>query len=438
MKDYKYEKVYQSVIHDIHHGYFQYHDKLPSVRKMADSLEVSRTTVESAYHQLMIEGYIYSKEKVGYFVDVQEVFDQKDNQNHHHEDIAIQRQYRYDFSGQQVDHESFNIEIWKKYIKKALQYTDELIRYGDQSGEPILKKQLQKYCQDNRGVKRPLSCYMVGAGFQILLYHVCALFDKNTTVAIEESGFQQAEAVFRDCHMNVVKIKTDHDGIMIDELKKYPIRLLYINSSSGGYHGHPIKQQRRNELIKYAHENHVYIIEDDHNGELKFNSKPIDAMAKLDDERIIYLGSFSKLLLPSIRMSYLVMPFSLNDLSQQKIRDYHQTASKLEQMALALYIEDGQLSRHLKRLRKHYHYKGNYMLNQLKTSFPHHHFELYETALKITMSLDKNKVDDYIELARQHDILVTKNSHHEIALSISGILQDDIDPAIAVLKTIWQ
>ena len=438
MKDYKYEKVYQRIINDINQGYYKYLDKLPSIRKMADSLEVSRTTVESAYFQLMIEGYITAKEKVGYFVDVQDVYNNDNNANGNNTIESQPVHYRYDFSGRQVDSESFNIEIWKKYIKKALNFSDDMISYGDPSGENILKQQLQSYCRDNRGVIRPIDNYLVGAGFQVLLQHVCALFGKDSVVAIEETGFKQAEAVFRDCHMNVVKSPVDDLGISVNELKKYPIKLLYLNSSSGGYHGHPIKQQRRNELIRYAKENDVYIIEDDHNGELKFNTKPIDAMAKLDDQRIIYLGSFSKLLLPSIRISYLIMPKLLNNLSKQIISDYHPTTSKLEQIALALYIEDGQLLRHLKRLRKHYYNKGNYLLQQLQLAFPNNRFELYETSLKITMEVADNKIDDYITLAKNNNILVTKNSNNEITLSISGILTEDIDPSIKILKNIWK
>ena len=132
-----------------------------------------------------------------------------------------------------------------------------------------------------------------------------------------------------------------------------------------------------------------------------FNSKPIDAMAKFDNQRIFYIGSFSKLLLPSIRMSYLALPIPFLEQFKIKMKYYHPTASKLEQLALALYIEDGQLSRHLKRLRKHYYVKSNKMLELLKDSFPQHHFELYETSLMITMSVDQDKIDSYIDLAKE-------------------------------------
>lgn len=438
MKDYKYQQVYKTIIKDIEEGYLQYHDKIPSVRKMAKDLNISRTTVESAYDQLLVEGYIYAKKKVGYFVDVQEAASLA-KEEFLYDDIQFDsHEYRYDFSGRKVDDESFNFDTWKKYIKRALSDSHALMCYGEPLGEPILKKALQKYSLEHRGVRRVASQYVIGAGFQTLLYHICGLFSKETVVAMEEGGFKQAEAVFADCHMLVKKLPVDSQGISIAALQNSNIQVLYLNSSSGGYHGHPIKRQRRNEILQYARSHGVYIIEDDHNGELKFNTKPIDAMARDDNQWIIYIGSFSKLLLPSIRISYMALPVTLMQPYKKYAQYYHQTASKLEQIALAYYIEDGQLSRHLKRLRKHYASKGKYMLMRLQEAFSQYHFELYETPLKITMTLPKEKVTEYIEIARKNDILVNQNSNQQITLSFSGILQKDIDDAIALLKKIWK
>lgn len=437
MKKYKYLGVYESIVNDIQKGYLKYNDKIPSIRKMAKQLDISRTTVESAYLQLLVEGYIYSKEKIGYFVDVQ-YNNCEINKNYNNDNIQFDNhKYRYDFSGRLVDSDCFNLDTWKKYIKKVLNQSDDLMSYGEPLGELALKRALQKYSHEYRGVRRPINNYIIGAGFQILLYHVCSLFEKENIVGIEVGGFTQAEAVFHDCHMQVVKLPIDDQGITIEGLKQANLKLLYLNSSSGGYHGHPIKQQRRLEIIEYARKNNVYIIEDDHNGELKFNTKPIDAMAKLDNDHIIYIGSFSKLLLPSIRISYMALPDKLLPIFLQKSNGYHQTASKLEQLALAMYVEDGQLSRHLKRLRKHYRNKSEHLLKRLQESFPHYNFVLYETALKITMSLEEQLVDRYIRIAKENDILVNKNNNNQITLSFSGILDQDIDIAVEILKKIW-
>lgn len=437
MKEYKYLEVYNTIVGDIQNGYLHYNEKIPSIRKMAKNLDVSRTTVESAYLQLLVEGYIYAKEKVGYFVDVQYNSHELENETKQIIEEADSQQYKYDFSGRLVDSESFNFDIWKKYIKKALNENNKLMSYGDVLGELQLRQALQKYSHEYRGLRRPVSNYVVGAGFQILLYYICSLFQKDDTVGIEEEGFRQAETVFSNCHLKIAKLPVDEFGITLEGMAKTKLKLLYLNSSSGGYHGHPIKQQRRLEIIEYANKNNIYIIEDDHNGELKYNTKPIDAMAKLND-KIIYIGSFSKLLLPSIRISYMVLPKELLLEFKDMISGYHQTASKLEQLALAMYIEDGQLARHLKKLRKHYRNKSKHLLNSLQLAFPHYTFILYETALKITMDIDDDLVDKYINLALQHDILINKNSKNQITFSFSGILDKDIDSAVAILKNIWK
>lgn len=437
MKDYKYQKVYQSIIRDIEEGYLQYHDKIPSVRNMAKSLQVSRTTVENAYDQLLVEGYIYAKDKVGYFVDVQNPIQKQYQEDRQLIQKAAKTKYRYDFTGRYVDDESFNITVWKKYIKQVLASPEELMSYGDTFGECDLKQALQKYSLEHRGVRRPIENYVIGAGFQTLVSYICGLFPKDTMVAMEEGGFKQAEDVFLHSHMIIKKLPIDEYGIDMQALQKSRAQVIYINSSSGGYHGHPLKRQRRNELLQYAREHHVFIIEDDHNGELKFNTKPIDAMARDDNQWVIYVGSFSKLLLPSIRISYMALPTPLLHSYQIHYQDYHQTASKLEQLALAKYIEDGQLARHLKRLRKQYARKGNLMLQRLQQVFPQYQPTLYETALKITMAIPIEKIDSYIELASKYDIFINKNSNHQVALSFSGIIEEDMMQAIDILATIW-
>ena len=134
----------------------------------------------------------------------------------------------------------------------------------------------------------------------------------------------------------------------------------------------------------------------------------------------------------------MALPDQLLSLFKQKSDGYHQTASKLEQLALAMYIEDGQLSRHLRRLRKHYRDKSEHLLKNLQQAFPNYTFDLYETALKITMSVEIDLIDKFIEIAKKHDILVYKNRNNQITLSFSGILDQDIDQATNILKDIWQ
>ncbi len=432
--DYKYQKVYQRIVDDIESGALDYNQKIPSIRTMTKLLEVSKTTVENAYDQLCVEGYVEARKNIGYYVSVKSNIKSKETVGKN--DVKEKVIYQYDFSGQNVDVGSFNMEVWKKYIKKALTYTDELHSYGSAFGQRRLLVALQHHSHQLRGFIRPLENYVVAAGFQTLLRNVCTMFKPGSIIAMDENTFIQAQVVFQDCGNEIVTISSDSQGMSVKELKNHDIDVIYINSSSGGNHGKPIKRQRRSELIKYAREKGIYIIEDDHNGELKYQSKVINAMAYDDDSQIFYIGSFSKLLLPSIRLSYMVLPTNVVQVYKEKHIYYHQTASKLEQIALAMYMEDGQLVRHLKRLRKLYASKAKLLLEQLSLSFRGHKITLYETSLKVAIEFPRDKIDSYIEQAKRKGILVLKNNKSEIIFSFSSIDIDDIIIAIEEFKKI--
>lgn len=437
METFKYIAVYQKIVCDIHDGYLVYHQKIPSIRQMSKEMQVSKTTVENAYLQLLAEGYIYAVEKKGYFVDVQETLQTSIKKEEAH--IPSKEQvYLYDFSGRKVNTSCFDIQIWQKYIKRTLHNQDALLSYGSPFGQIELLEQLQLYSYQYRGVKRPTDQMIVGAGFQVLLQQLCHCFLRPISIGMDEVGFIQAQSVFENLGIEIIKIPSDKDGIDMKSLADFNIQMLYIHSSSSGYHGKPLKRQRRIELLKYAREKEVYLIEDDHNGELKFLSKPIDALAKDDDQWVIYIGSFSKVLLPSIRISYMSLPKQLMNKFIDKNKYYHQTTSKLEQLAFAAYLEDNQLGRHIKRLRKYYAALSTHLIDTWQTNFPQYPCILYETPLKITIDLPTKLVDTYIELAKKESIYILKNNHHQVALSFSSIDYEDVDKAIKILKRIWK
>lgn len=196
MKEYKYLEVYETIIKDIQKGYLKQHDKIPSIRKMAKQLDVSKTTVESAYLQLLVEGYIYAKEKVGYFVDVQynscHINDNINKEN----DLFDDHKFRYDFSGRLVDNESFNLDIWKKYIKKALNQSDDLMSYGEIHGELQLKKALQRYSHEYRGVRRPVNNYVVVRDFKFYFIMCAVCLKKIISLELKKGALNKLKLYF--------------------------------------------------------------------------------------------------------------------------------------------------------------------------------------------------------------------------------------------------
>ena len=144
-----------------------------------------------------------------------------------------------------------------------------------------------------------------------------------------------------------------------------------VNSASAGYNHQPLNKKKRKELLAWAAERNAMIIEDDHNGELCYHTRMTPAMQGFDTGgHVVYIGSFSKILLPSLRISYMVIPQALQYRYDQRANSYSPTSSKIEQLALARYIADGHLERHVRRLRRHYEHKSIHMRTLLEQWFP--------------------------------------------------------------------
>ena len=422
----KYEKLYEQIKRSIIDGQYKYQEKLPSIRELERTMNLSRTTIEAAYMQLLTEGYIVSKYRSGYFVDV--------NLKEKKELIELKKpivekvneDVEFDFSGKSVDTSSFDMELWKKYIKGILLNDKSLYAYGDQQGEYELRRVLTQYTSMYRGVTANLEQMIIGSGFQSLLQILCSLL-KGKKIGMPKSGFIHAQMVFDDFDYEVKMIQEDEDGIDIEALKKHEIDILYLNTSSSGLHAKALPISKRLAIIEYAKKNNIYIIEDDHNGELRYNAKPIPAMQSQDNDHIIYIGSFSKLMIPSLRIAYMILPYSLLNQYLEKKDYYHQNVSKLEQLALAKYIEDGQLIRQLKKLRRIYHKKSILMIECLRRFPQVQHIQLEETALRVRVRLNE-KIEENV--LKSSGVGVQRIVNEVVVLSFSSIPVHKIEQGI--------
>lgn len=432
-------QIYQKIKDDIIHGYIKKGDQLPSIRKCEELMRVSKTSVEHAYERLLDEGFIITKPKVGFFVDVDDEQARLRNAVYEHSTIVEQRDIRYDFRAQTVDVESFDIALWKKYLKSVLDHHSEIATYGDSQGEYQLRLALQKYAYSMRGVLCTREQIVVGASFQSLLYMLCGLFEKDIVVGMTEDGFQQAETVFHDFGYNIRKFPVKKHGISIKALYESDVNLLYIHSGSYGSDHQMITRERATALMQWATSTGSYIIEDDHNGELRYQSRPSVAMQGYDhDHRILYIGSFSKLLLPSLRISYMVLPKPYQEKFITRKDAYAPTSSKIEQLALAYYIMDGHLERHVRRLRKRYEQKSELLLKTLKHYFPEATFWLEEIGLQVIVHFSKNiDVVRCIAIANEHDILIQLNKNDDMALSFASIDEREMEQAVKTLYELW-
>lgn len=440
-----YRQLYQSLRDGICSGNIPVGEKLPSIRRLSEELGVSRTTVEQAYQQLCVEGYISSRPQSGYFVEaaVKSEFTTVPEENSAKEKV---QGIRYDFGSRYVESRSSDIELWRKYVRSVLSCEDIVSSYGHYQGEPELRHQLVTYGMTLRGVNSSADRIVIGAGVQPLLSILCGLLGERAgRVGIEYPCFPQAERVFSDFRLNITELSHDKFGVTAEELYSSKIDMLYLNPSNTEGMGRPMPIIRRAEIMEWAEKTDGLIIEDDYNGALRFKSRPVPSLQGMGSgDRVVYLGSFSKLLMPSVRISYMVLPPDLAELYRRRGVNYNQTSSKIEQLALAKYMRDGHIEKRLRRLRKIYAEKSDMLINLLKEYFGSSaKIRLAETALCVEICLncemDSRQLTDKALGCGVRVIPMTSGGTSTIIrLSFAGIPSDDMRGGVKLLYELLQ
>lgn len=433
-----YKQIYEKLKHDMLHGYLQQGDQLPSIRQCVKQWRVSKTSIERAYDLLLVEGFLVSIPQKGFYVDVDENHRMLRKQLLDHKQEDPKQIVRYDFRSQTMDKDAFDTSLWKRYLKEVLEQQEEIVTYGEAQGEYALRLALTQYGYAMRGLLTTPEHLLIGASFQSLLYLLCGFLPKDSVIGMEEGGFPQAEQVFLDYGLKVIKLAIEDDGIPLQELKRYPLTVLYVHTGSMGRLHQPLSVKKRKELLEWARSNHTMIIEDDHNGELRYASKPLPCMQSFDmGEHVIYIGSFSKLLLPSLRISYLVLPQCFA--ARYDATNYGPTASKIEQLALARYISDGHLEKHVKRLRKRYEIKSETMQRMLRENWRQDDFLLEEAGLQLILRFPKEEmVKNIMTQCNARHILVNQRDKKELVLSFAAISLEEMQEAMQELIQLFQ
>ena len=438
-----YQQLYTSVRQAVESGHLQKGERLPSIRALSESLNLSCTTVESAYQQLCVEGYIQSRPQRGFFV--------LEARRPGAARQAVPADFprppgtpaRYNFGSDCVDSANMDLKLWRRQVRDVLNRQEVIASYGEHQGEFALREALSSYSYGARGVLASPDQIVIGAGTQPLLSILCGLLNGGEkTVAMEEPGFPQAEQVFADCGFSVLKLPGDRDGPDMDALEQSGAKLLFVGPSNRVKTGTSLPMSRRMELLRWAESRGGILIEDDHNGELRYRARPIPALQGMGGAKsVVYLGSFSKLLLPSVRIGYMALTPELLERYRGRAGNYNQTASKIEQLALANYIKSGQMERHLRRLRKLYGAKSERLLRALKRAFGSKaDLLLQETPLSVILSPHaETGAEELRRLALKNGVrCATTREGGRILLGFAGIPLGEIDDAVLQLKKAWQ
>lgn len=432
----KYEFIYEKYRQDILQGFIKNKQQLPSIRESCQIFKASQTTVEHAYDKLLIEGYITSKPQIGYFVSIDEARIKLHQQYDTYHSLHKPIHYTYDFRSQTISQDSFEMSTWKRYLKDVLENKREMSTYGDSQGELVLREALCQYTYKTRGVLSHPERILVGSNYQSLLFILAGLIPRNSIIGMEHQETSQAKRVFESYGFQVITIKSLNDGIDLEDLKKYNIHFLYINSACQGLKRKPVSTNLREQLLQYTANHHITIIEDDYNGELTYASKDHYAMQGMSKhDHVIYCGSFSRLLLPSLRISYLVFNQKYYDIYKKHKNEYGPTASKLEQLAFSKYIVDGYLTKHVKKLKKEYKEKNSIMLAALQQYFPYP-FYLDEAYLCYHIFLPNIDEKQFVEACKKYNVAVNPIKNNQLSLSFASIPTTQINNAIKIMHQI--
>lgn len=427
-----YYTLYNKIKEAVEYGGIKKGEKLPSVREAARQLGVSRTTVENAYTKLCIEGIAESKAQKGYFITGNILKPAKSLKEKSEPDNV-----KYDFSGRSVDTAATDTELWKRTLRSVLWDSTSLTSYGERQGEYELREALAEYSYKARGVKTEPQNIVIGAGIGPLLNILCGILGRNITVGFENGGFLEAEGIFKDYGINTVMLSSDSNGATTKSLNENAADVLFLLPSALSKISVSALNNRRNEYIKWASENENHlIIEDDYNGELRYTARTVPAFQGKAYDKTVYIGSFSKLLLPSVRIAYMVLPPFLTEKLKNRKFGYNQTCGKIEQLALAEYIKKGALEKQLRRLRRIYYNKSQILCREIKEIMPEVKITLYESSLTLELETDINleSADLCKEALRCGIRLIKTRKKGAVRLCFSGISEKDIHCAVKELK----
>ena len=365
-----YTHLYKCIKKDILEGTLKAAEKLPSKRMLAKNLGISLITVENAYAQLLVEGYIYSKPKRGYYVaTLQQQLPPASNAPVARPIVAPKEHITLSFAKSSVPADTFPYNTWARLLRNTLTSADEHALISDTAAGGVLplRKALAKHLYQFRGLSVHPEQIIIGAGTQTLYNLIVQLLGRSHIYALEDPGYPQLAAIYRANDVFCRYLPMDEQGIEVAVLENSGADILHITPSHQFPTGITMPVSRRYELLHWASKKSSrYIIEDDYDCEFRLFGRPIPPLQSIDQaEKVIYINTFSKTLAPTFRISYMVLPPHLASLFYEKLGFYSCTVSNFEQFTLAKFIEGGYFERHINRMRTYYRNKRDNLLQYL-------------------------------------------------------------------------
>lgn len=370
----------------------QPNQKVPPSRALAQSLAISRVTVTQSYEQLVSEGYLETRRGAGTFVCAQLPEDYLHTESIEPKapvasaltqlsrfgtDLLVgqpltspEPQHRLSFRYGNPATDLFPMTLWRRLLMRHCDTSSALMNYSsDAAGYVPLRRAIADYLRRSRAVQcSPEQVIIVNGSQQALELIARLTLDLGDWVAMEDPGYLGARYCFTGQGAQLQAIPVDADGLTMDTLSqcRQPFKLLYITPSHQFPTGVTLSLSRRLALLQWAQQTGTLILEDDYDGEYRYGDRPIPALQGLDRHNtVIYVGTFSKILFPALRIGYLLVPRAWIPLVSRAKWLCDRQSPMLEQYALADFFTEGHFERHIRRMRHRYNQRRQVLVKAL-------------------------------------------------------------------------
>ena len=388
------QQLYDELRQAILSGRLLPRQKLPSTRSIAQSLGISRTTATQSYDRLQSEGYLETSVGSGTYVcaqlpdDLMQSISIPTLARSQPLTVSLSRygatlaqmpftlqpepdlpiSFRY---GRPALRE-FPLKLWRKLLSRRCCAEPSWLDYAtDFQGYLPLRQAIARYLCRSRAVQcQPEQIVITNGTQQGLDLILRLLIEAGDAIAIEEPGYLSARRVFQSHGAKLISIPVDASGLVVEQLVHSAIRLVYVTPSHQFPTGATLSLPRRLELLTWAQQTGALILEDDYDSEYRYGDRPIPALQGLDqNDSVLYLGTFSKMLFPALRIGYLVLPPNLVALFAQAKWLHDRQLPTLEQQVLTDFIAEGYLESHIRKMRSHYDRCRQVLVQELNTQF---------------------------------------------------------------------
>ena len=441
-----FEQICDALRRDIRKGAKPKGTKLPPTRSFAEELGVSRSTVVTAYEQLVAEGYIEGRQGAGYEVCVVEtpeidVVPAPTGLNSLPPEDAP-----YGFLSGNPDMRLFPYRAWAKTVARvARKRPEDLLVSQSLQGFPALREAISEHVREWRGVRAaPEQIFVTAGSIEGLELCLRALSKAGDPIALENPGYQPMRRQVEAMGMRTVDMVLDDQGACVPDQEA---AFVVLTPSHQYPLGGTMSANRRQEFLAWAGATQSWIVEDDYDSEFRFAGRPIPAMAGFDDlNRTIYVGSFSKVFSSGLRLGYVIPPLALRDRFAEMLRRFGSRASVTPQAPLAEFMQSGEFYRHLRRVRRHYGRRRAFLLEALARDFEDiGEVQDHQAGMQIALHLKPHLNDRHIEeMAAHAGVTVQALSRfyagtpkgNGLVLGYCGMNEEETADALTILRRV--